>query len=156
MEELLVDTENVARAIFEPSMIVRGYIIEDAFLLRPSIKENYISVVRLSIDSWKQDILQIPTNKTTRKSLYGYAEMNVGEIMDSQICFNNHNITFAVSACDNQTKKSHAGIFAYLDGEVVQGGVVNSKSGTGEADSLIKLLIQRKLVSIAQKGLTVL
>lgn len=75
---MISDTEQVARALFSPKMIIDGEIQPEAFRLRPTIKEEYISVMRIGIDSWKEDILKIPQRKN--RILYGYAEMNVAEI----------------------------------------------------------------------------
>ena len=75
---MISDSENVARAIFSPKMIVNGEILPEAFRLRASITENYLSVMRITIPSWIEDIKQIPQRKN--RKLYGFAEMNVGEI----------------------------------------------------------------------------
>lgn len=166
--ESLNNSELVARAIFEPSMIIDGRIIDDAFLLRKHLKEDYISVVRLVVDSWESDMKIIPTNKTTRKRLYGYAKMNVGEIKTMKLpnfIYDNLedepqevaiNVQFDVCACDNDVRKSHAGIFSYFNGTKIIGGVDIENLPVGIGDSAVKLMIQSNLSKLAQKGLTVL
>ncbi len=57
---MIPDTENVARAIFSPRMIIGDEIQPAAFRLRASINEDYLSVMRLSIPSWLDDIKRIP------------------------------------------------------------------------------------------------
>ncbi len=163
--EGLNNSEFVARAIFEPSMIIDGRIIDDAFLLRRHLKEDYISVVRLAVDSWEDDMKIIPTNKTSRKRLYGYAKMNVGEIKAIKLpnfIYDNLedepqevavNVKFDVSACDNDVRKSHAGIFSYFNGTKIVGGVDIENLPIGIGDDAVKLMIQSNLAKLAQKGL---
>lgn len=74
---VIADHEDVARAVFSPKMVFRGMILPAAFELRPQMAEEYLSVMRMSFISWKEDILSIPQRKN--RQLYGYAEMNVGE-----------------------------------------------------------------------------
>ena len=73
---MIEDIENVARAIFSPKMIIDGEIQPEAFRLRSSISENYLSVMRMSVPSWVEDVKKIPQRKN--RKLYGFAEMNVG------------------------------------------------------------------------------
>lgn len=75
---MIPNNENIARAIFSPRMIVDDRIIPAAFELRESINEKYLSVMRTGIDTWKNEIMLIPQRKNRR--LYGYAEMNVGDV----------------------------------------------------------------------------
>ena len=72
------DSENVARAIFSPRMVHQGRVLPAAFELRSQINEEYLSVMRMAIESWKEDILRIPQRKN--RKLFGYSEMNVGDI----------------------------------------------------------------------------
>lgn len=53
---MIADQEDVARAIFSPKMVFRGKILPAAFELRPHIAEEYLSVMRMSFNSWKEDI----------------------------------------------------------------------------------------------------
>ena len=45
---MIEDIENVARAMFSPKMVIDGEIQPEAFRLRPSISENYLSVMRMT------------------------------------------------------------------------------------------------------------
>lgn len=48
---IIPDSENVARAVFSPRMIKDGEIQPEAFRLRQSIAEDYLSVMRMSFPS---------------------------------------------------------------------------------------------------------
>ena len=74
---IIPDAENVARAIFSPKMIKDGEILPEAFRLRSSISEDYLSVMRMSVQSWVEDIKQIPQRKN--RKLYGFAESGIEE-----------------------------------------------------------------------------
>ena len=79
MKAKLPNNEDVARAVFSPKMIDgSGRLLLAAFALRvfkDGTKEYYISVSRMSINSWMSDIKKIPQYKNRR--LYGYAALNV-------------------------------------------------------------------------------
>ena len=64
--------ENVARALFSPRMIVDGILQPEAFKLRTSILEDYLSVMRMIYPSWMDDIKSIPQRKN--RVLFGYAK----------------------------------------------------------------------------------
>ncbi|MBQ8487601.1 MAG: hypothetical protein IJ533_08140 [Prevotella sp.] len=80
---MIANAEHVARALFSPRMIFNGEILPEAFKLRPSICESYLSVMRMSVSSWMNDIKAIPQHKN--RILYGYAEMEVGEIRNIKL-----------------------------------------------------------------------
>ena len=86
--------------------------------------EEYLSVTRMSFVSWKEDILNIPQRKN--RLLYGYAEMNVGEIRNIR----KDNVKYDVVPCDNKTAPSHAGIFITVNNEklIIQGGKENDQN----------------------------
>ncbi|MBO4719554.1 MAG: hypothetical protein J5658_06750 [Prevotella sp.] len=146
---MISDSENVARAIFSPKMIVYGEILPEAFRLRASITENYLSVMRITIPSWIEDIKRIPQRKN--RKLYGFAEMNVGEIRGIQL----NNVVYDVRECLNESSLSHAGIFITVNGEDLIGGKAVSKPEPDMEQDFLLLAIQRELVDIAQKGLYV-
>ena len=98
---MIQHSENVARAIFSPRMIVKGEIQPEAFRLRPSIAEDYISVMRMSHPKWMDDIRKIPQHKNRR--LYGFAEMNVGEIKNTKL----KSVEFEVSECPTEGTGRH-------------------------------------------------
>ena len=144
---MIDNTESVARALFSPRMIYNGELQPEAFQLRQSIAEEYLSVVRMSIDTWKEDILMIPQRKN--RPLYGYTEMSVEEIRNARF----GEVEFDVKACDNSTMKSHAGIFITVGGEKLKAGQHLSTSEDDVSQDFLLLAIQRKLVEIARKGL---
>ena len=144
---MIPDTENVARAIFSPHMIIGDEIQPEAFRLRASINEDYLSIMRLSIPSWMDDIKRIPQRQN--RQLFGYAEMNVGEIRNIQL----KNVTYDVHEIPNETMLSHAGIYILVNGENLIGGKKLESIQEGEEQDFLLLAIQRELVEIAQKGL---
>ena len=144
---MILDTENVARAIFSPRMILGEEIQPEAFRLRASINEDYLSVMRLSIPSWMDDIKRIPQRQ--KRQLFGYAEMNVGEIRNIQL----KNVTYDVHEIPNETMLSHAGIYILVNGENLIGGKKLKSSQEGKEQDVLLLAIQRELLEIAQKRL---
>ena len=144
---MIPDTENVARAIFSPRMIIGDEIQPAAFRLRASINEDYLSVMRLSIPSWLDDIKRIPQRQN--RQLFGYAEMNVGEIRNIQL----KNVTYDVHEIPNEAMLSHVGIYIMVNGENLIGGKKLENIQVGEEQDFLILAIQRELVEIAQKGL---
>lgn len=144
---MISNTENVARAIFSPKMIVNGEILPEAFRLRTSISENYLSVMRISISSWIEDIKQIPQRKN--RKLYGFAEMNVDEIRGIQL----NRVVYDVRECPSESVPSHAGIFITVNGEDLIGGKAVNMPEPDMEQNFLLLAIQRELVDIAQKGL---
>jgi len=147
---MIVDSENVARAIFSPKMVVDGEIQPEAFRLRPTICEDYLSVMRMSLPSWLDDIKRIPQRKN--RKLYGFAEMNVGEIRNIQL----NDVAYDVKEIDTESAPSHAGIFITVKGKNLIGGMsIDMPEPDMEQDFLL-LAIQRELVDIAQKGLYVI
>ena len=139
--------EKVARAIFEPKMIYQGRLLAPAFELRPSISENYISVMRMSVDGWKEDIRKIPQHKNRR--LYGYAEMNVGDIRSIKLNL----VEYDVKQVDNIIMPSHAGIFVTVNDEPLIGGKSLSSLPEGISEDFLLLAIRNRLVNIAQRNL---
>jgi len=144
---MLGNDENVARALFAPKMIYNGELQTEAFKLRETISEKYISVVRTTMPSWKADIMNIPQGKN--RKLYGYALMNVGDIRKASF----NNVVYEVKECDNSFLKSHAGIFITVAGESLIGGRRMNTITDQASQDFILLLIQRRLVEIARKGL---
>lgn len=144
------DGENVARAIFSPRMVYQGHVLPAAFELRAQISEEYISVMRMAVDSWKEDIIRIPQRKN--RKLYGYAEMNVGAIRN----IHKNNVTYDVKPCHNDTLKSHAGIFITVNKEKLIGGRELVSIEDKKAQDFILLSIRHELTKIAQQGLKML
>lgn len=144
---IIPDSEDVARAIFSPKMVHRGQILPAAFELRPQLAEDYISVVRMSFESWKEDIYSIPQRKN--RQLYGYAEMNVGEIR----AIKKDSVIYNVVPKDNAIIKSHAGIIVSVNGETLVGGLPVSTIEDKNAQNFMLLSIRQELVKIAQRRL---
>lgn len=148
---IIPSTENVARAIFSPMMIdERGHILRPAFMLRHN--EDYISVCRMAVDSWMDDVKSIPQNPL--RVLYGYAKMNVGEIR--QLSFANGRRRVDLDVVDKHTAKnaSHAGIVLTLDGNVLRGdkkAFLKPVTSDVSVEAVI-LRYQRKLAELAQRG----
>lgn len=69
---MILNQENVARAIFSPKMVYRNMILPAAFELRPQIGEEYVSVMHMIFESWKKDIMNFPQRKN--RTLYGYMQ----------------------------------------------------------------------------------
>lgn len=146
---MIEDIENVARAIFSPKMIIDGEIQPEAFRLRSSISENYLSVMRMSVPSWVEDVKKIPQRKN--RKLYGFAEMNVGDIRNIHL----NNVSYDVQDCSSESVPSHAGIFITVNGEDLIGGKRVTMAEPDIEQDFLLLAIQRELVDIAQKGLYV-
>lgn len=113
---MVENIENVARALFSPKMIINGTLQPEAFKLRSTISENYLSVMRMIFPTWKEDILTIPQRKN--RVLYGHAVLNVGGIRNISL----NDIKFDVKECSENSKPSHAGIFITVHGENLIGG----------------------------------
>ena len=151
---LVDDTEDVARAIFSPQMIgPDGELLMSAFALRvfrDGTSEDYISVNRTSIESWLDDIRQIPQRKN--RKLYGYAELNVGHVHSIDLQLNGQNIEFHIFDCSKGSTPSHAGIFVSVAGNVLTGGVnpILSKLVPNQPESFVMMAIQEELLSIAK------
>ena len=147
---MIEDIENVARAMFSPKMVINGEIQPEAFRLRASVSESYISVMRMSVPTWIEDIKHIPQRKNRR--LYGFAEMNAGEIRHIRL----NNVSYDVQECSSESLPSHAGIFITVNGENLIGGKSIEMAEPDVEQDFHLLAIQRELVDIAQKGLYII
>lgn len=146
---LIPDHEDVVRAIFSPKMVFRGMVLPAAFELRSQMAKEYLSVMRMSFNSWKEDIMKIPQRKN--RQLYGYAEMNVGEIRNIR----KDHVKYDVIPCDNIATPSHAGIFITVNNEKLVGGRPLLSIQNKNAQDFMLLSIRQELVRIAQKRLRV-
>ena len=147
---MIEDKENVARAIFSPKMVINGEIQPEAFRLRASISEDCLSVMRMSFPSWIDDIKRIPQRKN--RKLYGFAEINVGEIRNIHM----QNVSYDVLERHSESAPSHAGIFISVNGENLIGGKCMKMPEPNMEQDFLLLAIQRELVDIAQKGLYII
>lgn len=144
---IIPDTENVARAIFSPKMIVNGEIQPEAFRLRATIHEDYLPVMRMAFGSWVEDINRIPQRKN--RKLYGFAEMSVGEIRHIHL----KDVKYDVLKVSAEVIASHAGIFVSYKGKNIIGGNRLSSIDSDVEQDFMLLAVQRELVELAQKGL---
>lgn len=141
---MIDNSENVARAIFEPKMIFQGRLLAPAFVLRSSVSEDYLSVMRMSVKGWEKDILRIPQYKNRR--LYGYAELNIGDIRAIKLNL----VEYDVKVVDNSKASSHAGIFVTVNGEPLIGGKHLTSLPEGTSEDFLLLAIRNRLVNLAQ------
>lgn len=141
---MIDNSENVARAIFEPKMIYQGRLLAPAFELRPSINEDYLSVMRMAVKGWEEDILRIPQYKNRR--LYGYAKLNIGDIRAIKLNL----VEYDVKAVDNSKASSHAGIFVTVNGEPLIGGKSLTSLPEGTSEDFLLLAIRNRLINLAQ------
>lgn len=144
---MIDNSENVARAIFEPRMIYQGRLLAPAFELRSSICENYLSVMRMAVKGWEEDIRRIPQHKNRR--LYGYSELNVGDIRTIKLNL----VQYDVKEVDNAKVPSHAGIFVTVNGEPLIGGKRLTSLSEGITEDFLLLAIRNRLVNIAQRNI---
>jgi len=144
---MVEDSESVARAIFSPRMVVNGEIQPEAFCLRASIHEEYLSVMRMSFPSWIDDVKSIPQRKN--RKLYGYAEMGVKDIRAIRL----KGVAYDVKECASSDSPSHAGIFITVNGESVVGGKTLTTIAPGTEQDFLLLAIQRELSDLAQNGI---
>lgn len=148
------DSENVARAIFSPQMIgANGELLLSAFALRVfkgGTAEEYISVNRISVESWLDDIKKIPQRKN--RHLYGYATLNVGQVHRISLQVNGHQVEFNVYDCSENSTLSHAGIFVEIKGDVLTAGAnpVLSALAPNLPESFVMMAIQEELLNIAK------
>lgn len=144
---MIADSENIARAIFSPRMVVEGKLIPAAFELRESIKETYLSVMRTNIPSWEDEILLIPQRKN--RLLYGYAIMNVGDVRTLKL----NDVEYDVLPFPTEVMKSHAGITISHKGKQLQGGTRLESLAPGVTEDFLLLAIRSQLITLAQKNL---
>lgn len=136
--DFVADWEDVARMLFSPLFVCNGVLSQKAFTLEAASNENYISVLRPEISSFKDDMEGIMKDGNT---LYGYALLNVGEIRKPQIV-NTKPISLDVLPRNAGKRKSHAGIFVTIGNARIRGGMPQTAE---------RLLLRMHLVRIAQK-----
>ncbi|MBQ3656552.1 MAG: hypothetical protein II956_06875 [Bacteroidales bacterium] len=148
---LVDDNEIVARVIFPPQMIQGGHITPAAFVLRPSINEEYLSVLRVSTPSFNKDIKSIIYGR--KRSFYGYAIMRVDEINSLNLSESDFTVCCNTRIVDNQKYQSHAGIFILINGEPVSGAMSFENLPCGATQNHLLLAIRFCLTEIADRGL---
>ncbi len=141
---MIENREDVARILFSPKMIHNGTLLPAAFELRCHISEDYLSVLRTSIPSWKEEMQLVP-NRRNRTAI-AYSTLNVGETR----ALSDDDTIFDVVAYPSEKFKSHAGITIKYKGEKVIGGIPIKQSSL-TAESFIRLAIRYKLLVLARK-----
>lgn len=141
---MIENREDVARILFSPKMIHNGTLLPAAFELRSHISEDYLSVLRTSIPSWKEEMQLVP-NRRNRTAI-AYSTLNVGETR----ALSDDETIFDVVAYPSEKFKSHAGITIKYKGEKVIGGIPIKQSSL-TAESFIRLAIRYKLLVLARK-----
>lgn len=135
--DFVADSEDVARILFSPLFISEGILSQKAFTLEQQTNETYISVLRPSVPSFKDDMEGI---KKEGNTLYGYALLNVGAIRQIHIDYPEE-IKLDVLPRNAGKRKSHAGIFATIGEEKIRGG---------SPQSVGRMLLRMHLVELAQ------
>lgn len=106
--------------------IVEGILQATAFML--NYKETYLSVNRPSIDSFQSDVTVFLSKHPMYKvadngNLYSCAELNVAEVCNISVQFNNQLASLSVEVEPRDAHVlSHAGIFTRIDGKNIKGG----------------------------------
>ena len=153
VENTISDEINVARAVFAPQMVDEyGMITRAAFSLRHN--ETYISVCRMDVSTWKQDLEAIP--QSTNRMLCGYAVLNVGEIRALNFVHEGHNIAFDVIDKHTDNNKSHAGIVLAFDCSNLKGdkNVLLKPLPKESYAAPLLLRVQSRLLKLAKKNYT--
>lgn len=144
------DNEDVARVVFSPKMIYNGRLLPAAFELRGQIAEDYLSVLRTSISSWKSDMRTIPNRKN--RTAVGYALLNVGAVRN----LSDKTTTYDVVDKSTQAMESHAGITISYHSRQVIGGVPLQTKASDTSEDYIRMAIRYRLLKLARKRIVLL
>lgn len=149
----LKKNEDVAR-LLKKCWVYDGKISPTAFSLRPGLRETYISVLRESLDTFREDAIRIVRGKEGVL----YATLNVEELENKKGGSEKEQVSYVVKGVDNDTFKSHAGIFITVNGHCAIGGepfqVFIKEEGVSE--SAILQDIGKTLATIAEKNIKTL
>lgn len=124
---------------------------EKSRIFAASIKKGIISVNRLVVPSWLEEIKTIPQNRN--RVLFGYSLMEIGDVMNQGFKWNDCTVDFFIADKSSRTNKSHAGIFTCFDSTVLKGdkdAVLSPLNKDANAPALV-LFIQMKLAKLANK-----
>lgn len=126
--ENLAAIENVVRVIFPSTMMNEGELLPAAFKLRQQkdAPEQYISVFRQYSDSFHADILRFDKLRNLPCCI-----LNVGEVDAITLKIANSDVKYFVRAVPTETSLSHAGIFIYLGGVLIEGNGNGAFSALG-------------------------
>ena len=148
---LVGNEEMVARVIFPPKMIHEGHILPAAFVLRPSINEEYLSVLRISIPTFNADIKNIIYGR--KRSFYGFAVLRTDEIHRVKVTDGVNTVQCSIRVVATDHFKSHAGIFIILNGQPVTGSMSFEQLPNGATQRFLLLAMRFRLTELADKGL---
>lgn len=147
----VLNSELVARVIFPPQMILDGKVMPAAFVLRPSINEEYLSVLRIAGPTFNQDMKKLLYGR--KRSFYGFAVLKVSEIHSIELIEANNSLNCKVLAVDNEYFHSHAGIFIFLNNERITGQMSFERLAQGGVQSHLLLAIRYRLTEMANNAL---
>ena len=150
----LSSVENVVRVIFPQTMMNDGELLPAAFKLRERSDgaEQYISVFRQYSESFCNDILNFDKQRNLPCCI-----MNVGEVTEIKLQIADKLVKYIVKAVPTDNYLSHAGIYTYLDGFIIEGNgkTAFSALNIGEESKFHLIAIRRRLVDIAKKRITI-
>lgn len=141
------NNDDVARVIFSPKMVRNGVLLLQAFTLTPENSEKYLSVLWTSQETWNTEVYLIPENEVRKR--YGYALMNVGEVVD----LNFSDVLFEVKHCPSKKLLSHSGIYVTVNDKALIGGKNIEDVPQGFTQDSLLLQIRNRLRNLAQKRL---
>lgn len=150
LEDNLVHKGDVAR-VLKTVWLYQGKVAADAFVLRPRLKEDYVSVLREGHFDFLSDLCAVC--KKTIDCTYASLAIPQIERLDLPELAPNH-IKYMVSLVDNQRLKSHAGIFVSVNDEILVGGKpLSNYLVAGQSQSSAIMLVQLKLAKLAEKNI---
>ena len=151
--ENLSAIENVVRVIFPSTMMNEGELLPAAFKLRQQkdTPERYVSVFRQYAEIFQADILRFDKLRNLPCCI-----LNVGEVGGLSLRIAENDKKYGVHAVPTETFPSHAGIFTYLGGVLIEGNGNGAFSalGIGESSAFYMIAIRRRLVEIARRRMT--
>lgn len=148
MDASISNSENVAR-ILKKDWFDDGRLMHVAFALRNG--ESYISVNRLSVDSFESDVrnfIDAHPDYAFEEILQGYcyANLNVGEVRDIHVVLDDKMIDIDVDVEPRDAHvKSHAGIFTRYENVSLKNGIVINVDGENAVVSTDDILLKVRL-----------
>lgn len=145
--------EQVAR-LLKKCWVCEERISPTAFSLRPGMRETYVSVLRESLPTFREDAIKIVKGKEGTP----YATLFVSEVENKKDCFKKEVVSYEVKVVDNNVFKSHAGIFIGINGHCIIGGgsFQTFIKEEGVSESAMLQHIGRALAAIAEKNIKTL
>lgn len=125
LQDIVNSDEDIVRLLHK-EWIVNGVIQQSAFQLRNG--ETYLSVNRPAVASFDLDVSVFISQHPQYRfpsSIHSYkrASMNVGGVRNMELSFKEERINVSVEVEPRASHaKSHAGIFARIEGVAIKGG----------------------------------